>query len=63
MQKSQCKPLTVYEVKTATNKTHTEKVGDYTATFNGRPYTLPQEFADSSACAPVVYGAGCCPNG
>lgn len=61
MNKHQCKPITVYEVKTASSKTLTAKVGDYTATYRGRPYKLPQEFNDSSACAPVVYGDGCCP--
>lgn len=61
MEKHQCKPITIYSHQTATNKMLTEKVGDYTATYKGRPYKLPQEFDDDSACAPVVYGDGCCP--
>lgn len=63
MNKHQCKPITVYEVKSASSKSSvTEKKGDYTATYKGRAYNLPQEFNDSSACAPVVYGDGCCPD-
>lgn len=50
--------LTVYSHNVASTKKLTETSGTYTATYNGQPYTLPQEYAGLSACAPVAYGVG-----
>jgi hypothetical protein len=63
MEKHQCKPITIYSQQTATNKSLDEKIGDYEAQYRGKDYTLPQDYEGDSACAPVVYGDGCCPNG
>lgn len=50
--------LTVYFHDVASTKKLTEKSGAYTATYNGQPYTLPQEYEGLSKCAPVAYGVG-----
>lgn len=63
MEKEQCRPITVYMHATVTNKpVNNETVGDYTAQWNGRDYTTPQEYEGDAACTPVVYGDGCCPD-
>lgn len=62
MEKKQCRPITIYSAQTATNKSLDEKKGDYVAQYHNNDYKLPQEFEGDSACAPVVYGDGCCPN-
>lgn len=50
--------VTIYQFEVATKQSSTVTSGSYSATYNGQPYTLPQEYQGKSSCAPVAYGVG-----